>query len=70
MRPQSSENSEFCNSGKSKVKGIFPWNHGFTVWRSDETNIHLRGTGQRCDMKIGDFAVHLRPARLLQSPVV
>jgi len=25
------------SSGKSNVKGIFPWNHGFTVCRSVET---------------------------------
>src|SRR6266849_9066634 len=36
-RPPSSENSEFLSSGKSNVKGIFPWNHGFTVCRSEES---------------------------------
>jgi hypothetical protein len=37
MRPPSRENSEFWSSGKSNVNGIFPWNHGFTVCRSEET---------------------------------
>ena len=27
-------NSVLRNSGRSKEKGIFPWNHGFTVCRS------------------------------------
>src|ERR1700679_2666594 len=42
MRPPSRENSEFCSSGKLNAKGIFPWNHGFTVWRS----VEITSTGE------------------------